>query len=222
MAARSTSPKKLQTNRTLDVATAIRSRYSAVKSTTHAASTISSSRRVVGRRSGSVSMENETSERTMSPCTTPSNARPDVTSLVYGLPPGLLRRHICRRPHDHAHLGGGRRERRRRQTIGLGQAPRIETLDVFWPMTGEHSLPEPVGRPGHRDRRGRSCVHDRPGRDVPSGRRVTYLATVKSAAHSCGPHTSRSRPWSGVSITTDADSGRDESLIESPTRFDCE
>ena len=53
-------------------------------------------------------------------------------------------------------------------------------------------------------------------------RRATYLATVKSALHSCGPHTSRNRPWSGVIIATDADSGRDESLIESPIKFDCE
>ena len=130
-----------------------------------------------------------------------------------------VRRSIFR----HVNSGGSFGANPLRQTIGLGQAPRIETLDVFWPMTGETQTFQSLSVDQVIEIvEGRSCVHDRPGRDVPSGRRVTYLTTVKSALHSCGPHTSRNRPWSGAIIATDADSGRDESLIESPIKFDCE
>ena len=44
-----------------------------------------------------------------------------------------MRRSIFR----HVNSGGSFGANPLRQTIGLGQAPRIETLDVFWPMTGE-------------------------------------------------------------------------------------
>ena len=44
-----------------------------------------------------------------------------------------VRRSIFR----HVNSGGSFGANPLRQTIGLGQAPRIETLDVFWPMTGE-------------------------------------------------------------------------------------